>query len=72
LLNGFQEGFERLPILGQHPGKAYSLFHLEIAVNDRGGNQYGGFDVKVQVQIDPDWEGENCLDVAAVQDLDQQ
>jgi hypothetical protein len=67
LLSGFQEGFERLPILGQHPDEAYPVSHLGIAGNHEGGNQYGGFHVKLQIQIGPDWEGENCLDVATAQ-----
>jgi hypothetical protein len=63
----FQEGSKRLPILGEHPDEPYPISHLGIAGNHGGGDQDGSFDGKLQIQISPDWEWENCLDVAAAQ-----
>jgi hypothetical protein len=67
LLSGFQEGFKRLPILGDHPDEPYPISHLGIGGNHGGRDQNGGFDGKLQIQISPDWKWENCLDVAAAQ-----
>jgi hypothetical protein len=67
LLSGFEEGFKCLPILGEHPDEPYPISHLGIAGNHGGGDQDGAFDGKPQIQIGPDWEWENCLDVAAAQ-----
>jgi hypothetical protein len=67
LLSGFQEGFKRLPILGEHPDEPYPISHLGIAGSHGGGDQHGSFDGKLQIQISPDWEWENCLDVTATQ-----
>jgi len=67
LLSGFQEGFKRLPILWEHPDKPYPISHLGIACIHGGGDQDGSIDGKLQIHISPDWEWENCLDVAAAQ-----
>jgi len=72
LLSGFQEGFKRLPILLEHPDELDPISHLGIAGNHGGGDQDGSFDGKLQIQISPDWEWENCLDVAAAQNSDRQ
>jgi hypothetical protein len=49
LLSGFQEGFKRLPILGEHADEPYPIPHLRIGGDHDGGDQDGGFDEKLQM-----------------------
>jgi hypothetical protein len=62
-----QEGFKRFPILGEHIDELYPIPYLGIAGNHGGGNQDGGSDGKLQVQISPHCKGKQIFDVAAVQ-----
>jgi PAS domain S-box-containing protein len=67
LLSSFQERCKRFPILGKHLVEPYPISHLRIASNHDGGDHDRGLDEKLEIQIGPDWEWENRLDVAAAQ-----
>jgi hypothetical protein len=64
-LRGLQKGFQRLPILGEHAAEPDPVSHLWIARHDGGGDQDGGPDGKLQIQIGPNWKWINRFDVTA-------